>query len=177
MMACQAGTRAACPAVLWRFRAHPQCQSLAEPLVPLPPAVLRAAAAAARTPTTSVAQKSELTLLCERFQQQFGHLQARAGAGGAGRMGQRGARLRTRLGRHGRMPRTLPPPLPPPPRRCLHSIGPRRRCAPHSLPQADGSANPLMLNDVAEALGVPRRRLYDVINVFESIEVRVLFLS
>lgn len=37
--------------------------------------------------------------------------------------------------------------------------------------QADGTANMLMLNDVAEALGVPRRRLYDVINVFESIEV------
>lgn len=38
--------------------------------------------------------------------------------------------------------------------------------------QADGTPNTLMLNDVAEALGVPRRRLYDVINVFESIEVR-----
>jgi hypothetical protein len=76
------------------------------------PKAATAAAAAARTPSTSVAQKSELTLLCERFQQQFGHL------------------------------------------------------------QADGSPNPLMLNDVAEALGVPRRRLYDVINVFESIEVR-----
>jgi hypothetical protein len=58
-----------------------------------------------------VPQKSELTLLCERFQQQFGHV------------------------------------------------------------TSDGSANMLMLNDVAEALGVPRRRLYDVINVFESIEV------
>jgi hypothetical protein len=57
------------------------------------------------------AQKSELTLLCERFQAQFGHL------------------------------------------------------------QPDGSPQMLMLNDVAEALGVPRRRLYDVINVFESIEV------
>jgi hypothetical protein len=57
------------------------------------------------------AQKSELTLLCERFQYQFGHL------------------------------------------------------------QPDGSPTLLMLNDVAEALGVPRRRLYDVINVFEAIEV------
>jgi NADH:ubiquinone oxidoreductase subunit E len=66
----------------------------------------------ARTPTAAaVPAKSELTLLCERFQQQFGHL------------------------------------------------------------QPDGSPNSLMLNDVAEALGVPRRRLYDVINVFESIEV------
>ena len=37
--------------------------------------------------------------------------------------------------------------------------------------QPDGSPTLLMLNDVAEALGVPRRRLYDVINVFESIEV------
>ncbi len=55
----------------------------------------------------------------------------------------------------------------------LNDCGP----AEHGLPicgslQADGSPNPLMLNDVAEALGVPRRRLYDVINVFESIEVR-----
>ena len=58
-------------------------------------------------------QKSELTLLCERFQQQFGHL------------------------------------------------------------QPDGSPTLLMLNDVAEVLGVPRRRLYDVINVFESIEVKI----
>ncbi len=33
----------------------------------------------------------------------------------------------------------------------------------------------LMLNDVAEALGVPRRRLYDVINVFESIEASPAF--
>jgi hypothetical protein len=56
-------------------------------------------------------QKSELTLLCERFQYQFGHL------------------------------------------------------------QEDGTPALLMLNDVAEALGVPRRRLYDVINVFEAIEV------
>lgn len=42
---------------------------------------------------------------------------------------------------------------------------------PITQQQADGSPNQLMLNDVAEALGVPRRRLYDVINVFESIEV------
>jgi hypothetical protein len=35
----------------------------------------------------------------------------------------------------------------------------------------DGSASLLMLNDVAETLGVPRRRLYDVINVFESIDI------
>lgn len=54
--------------------------------------------------------------------------------------------------------------------RCSHA----NRSAPRfnsQLPQADGSPNSLMLNDVAEALGVPRRRLYDVINVFESIEV------
>lgn len=68
------------------------------------------------TITTLVPQKSELTLLCERFQQQFGHL------------------------------------------------------------QPDGSPTLLMLNDVAEVLGVPRRRLYDVINVFESIEVGGLSL-
>lgn len=62
-------------------------------------------------PGPSPAQKSELTLLCERFMHQFGHL------------------------------------------------------------QPDGSPTQLMLNDVAEALGVARRRLYDVINVFESINV------
>ena len=59
----------------------------------------------------------------------------------------------------------LPLPLPLTRLPCCHR--PYHWCA-----QADGSPNPLMLNDVAEALGVPRRRLYDVINVFESIEVR-----
>lgn len=54
-----------------------------------------------------------------------------------------------------------------------HSVLPHAPTPFHRPPaclQADGTPNMLMLNDVAEALGVPRRRLYDVINVFESIE-------
>ena len=59
------------------------CPAITPCLIPCAalPALLGAAAAAARTPSTSVAQKSELTLLCERFQQQFGHLQVRAERG------------------------------------------------------------------------------------------------
>ena len=77
----------------------------------LAPQIRRPGAAARAAAPSAAPAKSELTVLCERFQQQFGYL------------------------------------------------------------QPDGSPNLLMLNDVAEQLGVPRRRLYDVINVFESIEV------
>lgn len=66
--ASQIAVNAACLTLWFRARRSPR-------LAP-------AAAAAARTPSTSVAQKSELTLLCERFQQQFGHLQVRFGSTG-----------------------------------------------------------------------------------------------
>lgn len=62
------------------------------------------------TAAASAPPKSELTLLCERFQRRYGRL------------------------------------------------------AP------DGTPRVLLLNDVAASLEVPRRRLYDVINVFEAIE-------
>lgn len=68
------------------------------------PGAWSAAAAASAPP------KSELTLLCERFQRRYGRL------------------------------------------------------GPDGLPRV------LLLNDVAASLDVPRRRLYDVINVFEAIE-------
>lgn len=77
---------------------------------PTPPAAKHAPKARAPAPAAAPV-KSELTVLCERFQQQFGYL------------------------------------------------------------HPDGTPNALVLTSVAEALGVPRRRLYDVINVFESIEV------
>jgi E2F/DP family winged-helix DNA-binding domain len=37
----------------------------------------------------------------------------------------------------------------------------------------DGGPSEIMLNNVATQLGVPRRRLYDIINVMEAVEVRV----
>ena len=42
----------------------------------------------------------------------------------------------------------------------------------------DGEPAEIMLNNVASQLGVPRRRLYDIINVMEAVEVsRVCFPS
>lgn len=35
-----------------------------------------------------------------------------------------------------------------------------------------GAPTEIMLNNVAAQLGVPRRRLYDIINVMEAVEVR-----
>lgn len=37
---------------------------------------------------------------------------------------------------------------------------------------ADGQPSSLLLNEVAAALDVPRRRLYDILNVLEAVEVR-----
>ncbi len=37
-----------------------------------------------------------------------------------------------------------------------------------------GAPAEIMLNNVAAQLGVPRRRLYDIINVMEAVEVRTL---
>lgn len=40
--------------------------------------------------------------------------------------------------------------------------------------QPDGSPSAIGLNAAAVALGVPRRRLYDIINVLEAVEARAL---
>lgn len=37
----------------------------------------------------------------------------------------------------------------------------------------DGGPSEIMLNNVATQLGVPRRRLYDIINVMEAVEVTI----
>lgn len=56
------------------------CPLNKRPPLPFPPPP--PPAGASRTPTTTLApQKSELTLLCERFQQQFGHIKVRCRAG------------------------------------------------------------------------------------------------
>lgn len=42
---------------------------------------------------------------------------------------------------------------------------------------AEGAPSCLPLNDVAKALAVPRRRLYDILNVLEAVEVRAATCS
>ncbi len=43
-------------------------------------------------------------------------------------------------------------------------------------PTADGRPQEIMLKTAVTELGVSRRRLYDIINVLEAVEVRVVFV-